>query len=83
MGPSKAVMDLDRLVQQASLDRLPKDRQLQYRFASHETFFHQFQLLEPLNDLFRAACPRPTNPCRLFSAGGKTRSLSAHPAACV
>jgi hypothetical protein len=39
-------------MQQASLDRLSNDRQLQHRFASYETFLHQFQLLEPLDDLF-------------------------------
>lgn len=46
---------VEPLVQQASLDRLSNDRQLQYRFASHETLLHQFQLLEPLDDLFREA----------------------------
>lgn len=43
----------ERLVEQASLDRFSDDRQLQYRFASHETLLHQFQLLEPLDELFR------------------------------
>lgn len=46
---------LEPLVQQASLDHLSNDRQLQYRFTLHETLLHQFQLLEPLDDLFREA----------------------------
>ena len=40
-------------MEQAVLDRLSDDGQLQHRFASHKTFLHQFQLLEPLDDPFR------------------------------
>jgi hypothetical protein len=39
-------------MQQASLDRLSDDRQLQHRFPSHETFLHQLQLLKTLDDFF-------------------------------
>lgn len=52
-GACEGDSGLRRLMQQASLDRLSNDRQLQYRFASHETLLYQFQLFKPLDDLFR------------------------------
>jgi cold shock CspA family protein len=52
-GAFEGASGLGRLLNQARLDRLSDDGQLQHRFAPQDMFLYQFELLEPFDYLFR------------------------------